>query len=111
MAAHHLKIEENNFVQVQNGNMSFQLRKDDRDFVVGDVLFLQEINNIGFLTGRKQAAVIGYILREGEGTQGIKKGYALLNLSLRSLIVRDGFTFRTTDVRYKDEKCGRSTEI
>lgn len=92
---HQLKITRGNFCEVQEGNMSFQLRKDDRDFNVGDVIHLQEIDEDKVLTGRSQAAIIGYILRAGEGTSGIEEGYALLNLSLRSMIVSNGETFRT----------------
>lgn len=39
-----LKIQPQYFEEVRNGNKSFEIRKNDRDFKVGDTLYLQEYN-------------------------------------------------------------------
>ncbi len=39
---HELKLWPEYFEQVRNGQMSFQLRRNDRDFKVGDHLLLKE---------------------------------------------------------------------
>lgn len=41
---HFLKIQPQYFEEVRNGNKSFEIRKNDRDFKVGDTLYLQEYN-------------------------------------------------------------------
>jgi hypothetical protein len=49
---HELKIWPEYFAQVRNGRMKFQLRRNDRDFKVGDQLLLKEWKNQSFLRNR-----------------------------------------------------------
>ncbi|KAF1309214.1 DUF3850 domain-containing protein [Streptococcus sanguinis] len=48
---HQIKISNQFFDDVQSGKKNFELRKDDREYQVGDTLFMSEIAD-GILTGR-----------------------------------------------------------
>jgi len=56
----------------------FELRKDDRDYKVGDTLILKEYDN-GSFTGAEVGYTITYILRDVP-QYGLKEGYAILGL-------------------------------
>ena len=58
----------------------FCIRKNDRDFQVGDVLILKEWDNIKY-TGREIGAVVRYVLRDFIGLQ---EGYVALGLQILS---------------------------
>lgn len=44
MKTHHLKMWPVYFAQTKLGNKNFEIRKNDRDFHVGDVLILEEFD-------------------------------------------------------------------
>ena len=75
---HELKIDAHFYNDVFNGIKKFELRKDDRDFRVGDFIKLREINKNGY-TGRSTYVTIIYILRNREEF-GLLKGYAILGI-------------------------------
>lgn len=60
------------------GNKPFEIRKNDRDFQVGDVLILKEWDNIKY-SGREIGAVVRYVLRDFIGLQ---EGYVALGLQI-----------------------------
>lgn len=60
LRVHHLKIEPQYFLAIQQGRKNFEIRKNDRDFQEGDKLILQEYLP-GSYTGRDITAEIGYI--------------------------------------------------
>jgi hypothetical protein len=79
MATHELKIWPPYFEAVASGAKTFEIRKDDRGFKVGDVLVLRELDTpenagAGFcdfdmgprLTGREVRAVVTYVLPGGQ---------------------------------------------
>lgn len=76
---HSLKIREEYFCAVNNGNKTFEVRKYDRDFRVGDCLALNEIDNNGEYTGRHLVVRITYILADKEYC---KPGYVIMGLAL-----------------------------
>lgn len=84
MQIHDLKIWPEFFDAVDSGVKTFDLRKDDRGFKVGDVLKLREWAPAGhFYTGRSVVKQIGYILehRPDAGcaaTFGLQEGYVIL---------------------------------
>ncbi len=78
MKDHELKILPQYFWEVWNSLKNFELRKDDRDYKVGDNLRLLEFNN-GNYTGRECNREIIYILRDCE-QYGLKKGFVILGL-------------------------------
>lgn len=57
-----LKIFPQYFNAVERGEKKFELRKNDRDFLVGDILILREFDGIN-MTGRSITVMITYILQ------------------------------------------------
>lgn len=74
---HKLKLAKMFFEDVRLGRKSFELRKNDRDYQIGDILELREMDN-GEPTGRVIEKEITYIL---EGFAGLKEGYCILALA------------------------------
>lgn len=74
---HKLKLAKMFFEDVRLGRKSFELRKNDRDYQIGDILELREMDN-GEPTGRAIEKEITYIL---EGFAGLKEGYCILALA------------------------------
>jgi len=76
---HKLKILPEYFEAIQNGTKRFEIRKDDRDFQVGDCIHLHEWDGEKF-TGRFLNNIrIKYILRNCP-EHGLKEGYCVLGL-------------------------------
>lgn len=77
---HNLKTWKEFFISVLHGDKTFEVRKNDRDFKVGDILNLIEVdpNNDMKPTGRTCKREVTYILT---GEQwGIMEGYAVLGI-------------------------------
>ncbi len=74
---HELKILPKYFQAVRNGNKTFELRKHDRDYKVGDYLLLREYDN-GDYTGSFMKVVITYILKDCP-EYGLYKDYCILS--------------------------------
>jgi hypothetical protein len=59
---HNLKIYPQYFEEVLTGNKTFEIRRNDRNFLVGDTVVLQEFNRgVGEYTGREIEVIITYI--------------------------------------------------
>lgn len=58
---HELKIYPKYFEAILDGKKTFEIRKDDRDFQVGDSIVLKEWDNIKY-SGREIQAIIKYML-------------------------------------------------
>ncbi len=72
---HHLKTETEYYQAVEAGTKKFELRKNDRDFKVYDMVYLEETVN-GKYTGRKlDPFEIKYIFHGGQ--YGLGEGYCL----------------------------------
>ena len=74
---HKLRLAKMFFEDVRLGRKSFELRKNDRDYQIGDILELREMDN-GEPTGRVIEKEITYIL---EGFAGLKEDYCILALA------------------------------
>lgn len=75
---HELKTLTPYFVAVVSGEKTFEVRKNDRDFHVGDFLMLKEIMKIEekqTYTGRYCVVRVTYVLTDEEY---VKPGYAIL---------------------------------
>ena len=72
---HELKVKPVYFEAVKEGIKTFELRRDDRNFKVGDILLLRESEHQ--YSGRKIKKKVIYILKEIEG---IEIGYCILAL-------------------------------
>lgn len=71
---HELKIYPKYFEEVMKGNKTFEVRKNDRKFQIGDIVILNEWDNIQY-SGRKIHARIKYIL--DDTFIGVEKGYVV----------------------------------
>ena len=72
-----LKIRQEYIVEVLLGNKTFEIRKNDRDYQVGDILVLREYE--GYYTGRFAIVEVMYVLSEFEG---LAPGFAALSIQL-----------------------------
>lgn len=76
---HRLKIKPEYFEAVTRGEKNFELRKDDRNYQVGDLVKLLEWDGEKY-TGRESRRIpIRYVLRNCE-EYGLKEGYCILGL-------------------------------
>lgn len=75
---HTLKTWSNLFMDVVNGIKNFDLRKNDRDFRVDDILVLKEWNkNIGYSGDSIKVKIIYFL---GGGDFGLDKEYCVLGI-------------------------------
>ena len=84
---HELKTDPEPFMDVWKCIKTFELRKNDRDFQIGDTLILRQTEHSAAdmkskglplqYTGRKFVCTIAYILRDGYGLQD---GYVILGI-------------------------------
>jgi hypothetical protein len=79
---HELKILPQYFQEVWDDNKNFELRKNDRDYKVGDYLVLREYSDAGY-TGSFLKVVITYILKDCP-EYGLNKDYCILGIRRNS---------------------------
>lgn len=80
MTVHHLKTWPEPFCAVLDGSKRAELRKDDRDFKVGDHLLLEEWDpGRREYTGRAHEVVITHILRDSRF--GLVPGHVMLSVA------------------------------
>ena len=78
---HSLKILPEYFEAVISGVKTFEIRKDDRGFKVGDTIILDEIfHKYGEYTYRSIKVEITYILRGGE--YGLDENYVIMSIKI-----------------------------
>lgn len=77
---HALKTWPEFYGSIVDGSKPFELRKNDRNFQLGDRLLIQEYDPVTKqYTGKECEKRIGYILRGAERF-GLKKDYVILGL-------------------------------
>jgi len=98
-SVHELKCFDTYFRAVAAGEMPFQVRKNDRNFQSGDILWLREWElEEGRYTGRSLYCTITLILSKfapDGGVDVIAPGYVVMGLGKRSSII-DVEPFTTT---------------
>lgn len=107
---HDLKILPEYFVEVVRENKTFEVRKDDRPFNVGDELILYEVN-CGRYTGRNIKVIITYILRNPDYC---KEGYCILGFKQpmkHSRWVWDANARYREEGAYKCTNCGYHSDF
>lgn len=78
---HELKTWPECYQAMANKIKTFEVRKNDRDFKVGDYLILEEWDpETKKYTGNRMDASIDYIL--GGGEFGIKKDYVVMSITV-----------------------------
>lgn len=86
MKAHKLKCWPEPFEAMKQGLKPFEIRRNDRDFKVGDVLILQEWRPADEqYTGRELWRDVVFILDSPKF--GIKKGFVVMTVKPRGVIV------------------------
>lgn len=76
---HELKVWPEFFSALWNLNKTFEVRKNDRDFHIGDRLLLMEWDNAAQLhTGRYVRFLVTYILLGGQF--GVEEGYCVMGM-------------------------------
>jgi len=76
---HELKIRSEHFEEVLAGRKTSEVRMNDRDYQVGDILFLQEVDKKGVKTGQALNAEISHILTGGQF--GIDDKFCVISLA------------------------------
>lgn len=76
---HELKILPLYFDGIIKGKKTFEVRRNDRGYKVGDILVLREYNTRNNYTGSKVTAEVTYILDKFEG---IKEGYVVMGIKV-----------------------------
>lgn len=81
---HTVKITKQYFVKLLSKEKTFELRKNDRNYKVGDVIILKEIDyydlKLSFNRGREVKAEITYILKGP--VYGLEAGYCIMAIKL-----------------------------
>lgn len=73
---HRLKTWPEYFEKVASGEKTFEIRKNERDFVVGDILVLEEFNpDLLLYTGRVIKKEVTYILSD---PTFVKEGFIIM---------------------------------
>ena len=74
---HVVKILPKYFKAVESGNKKFELRRDDRCYIVGDELYMEEWTPEEGYTGKGIVKKITYVLR-GCPEYGLMRGYCII---------------------------------
>lgn len=74
---HEIKLSSEYFDDVKNGIKTFEIRKNDRDYNINDILVMREYTENKEYTGRYLEAVIIYILNNESFLQ---KDYVALGI-------------------------------
>ena len=83
---HELKCWPDYYSTVVSGSKPFEVRKNDRDFIVGDTLILREwcpkeaggIEGNGY-SGRQTERVVTYVLKDD--SIGLQPGYVVMGIA------------------------------
>ena len=76
---HEIKLSSKYFDDVKNGTKTFEIRKNDRDYNINDILVMREYTENKEYTGRYLEAVIIYILNNESFLQ---KDYVALGINI-----------------------------
>lgn len=91
---HRIKTWPEYFQEIKSGNKTFELRKNDRNYKIGDILLLQEYKLIGLnkatqkiegvYTGEQLKAQVTYILIHEilHNSFGLEKGHCIMSIKL-----------------------------
>lgn len=79
---HVLKIQSKYFYSILTGDKTFEVRKLDRDYKIGDVIQFNVIQQDGTTETPPYLYRIRYILTHDDFPDGIKEGYGILGIDL-----------------------------
>lgn len=76
MVEHKLKIKSEHYINVINGTKTAEIRYNDRNYQVDDILILNEIDENGVFTGNKCIVTVTHVL---DDNQYLQTGYVMLS--------------------------------
>lgn len=79
MKLHELKIRDNYYYDLMHGLKSFELRKNDRNYQVGDLIHFVDVNGNDFLNEPSNLFCITYVLKNVP-EYGLKDDYCILSV-------------------------------
>ena len=79
MKLHELKIKEEYFYAILRGDKTFELRKNDRDYQVGDLIHFTKTDGYEYFDHSKDVYRIIYILKDVP-EYGLDKDYCILGI-------------------------------
>ena len=82
MVEHKLKIKSEYFSAVINKTKTAEIRYNDRNYQVDDILILNEIDSLGNFTGNYCVVIVTHVL---DDNQYLQTGYVMLSFHLRSI--------------------------
>lgn len=88
---HALKLLPEYFADVKTGTKTFELRKDDRGFKVGDVLRLKEWSEPTGFTGKQELRVVTSVLRGP--VYGLADGFVILSIASPQQAQAEAYTY------------------
>lgn len=91
MTRHELKVHPQFWRGIVNGAKPFEVRRDDRNFRVGDTIDLREFDpEFGFVNSRNAVSmIVTFVLKHEDFPLGLKRGYVVLGFG-RQLFLDDG---------------------
>ena len=102
---HELKIKEKYFKDIVYGRKKFEVRKNDRNFKVGDLLALNEIRDDGSYTDNCVLLKVKYLLDDPDYC---KEGFVVMGLSVP--IYQETVHLRTTGRKEEKDEQASSKE-
>ena len=82
MKYHELKIEERFFEGIVNNTKTFEIRKNDRNYEIGDIIHFTITDSTNDEMNKKAddllLKIVG-ILKDSDFPQGIKEGYCIIS--------------------------------
>lgn len=79
MKLHILKIKDVYFYDVMSGSKTFEIRKNDRNFLTYDLIHFVDVNNEEFLNYENNVYQITYVLQDVP-EYGLKEDYCILGI-------------------------------
>ena len=79
MVEHKLKIKSEHFSAVINKTKTAEIRYNDRNYQVDDILILNKIDSLGNFTGNKCSVIVTHIL---DNNQYLQTGYVMLSFHM-----------------------------
>ena len=79
METHRLKIKSDHFSAVINKTKTAEIRYNDRNYQVGDILILNEIDENGVFTGNNCVVIVTHVL---DDNQYLQTGYVMLSFHM-----------------------------
>lgn len=77
MTIHELKIKKDYFIAIRNRTKNFELRKNDRDYRVGDLIKFIVLDDFNITYNPSELYYISYVLQNCP-EYGLQEGYCIL---------------------------------